>query len=80
MKRSIKKIAVLGSGVMGSRIACHFAGIGVQVLLLDMVAKGAEESTKPTERNKLVTDALTAAIKSNPSPVFTKDDVNLQQV
>ena len=75
MKRSIKKIAVLGSGVMGSRIACHFAGIGVQVLLLDMVAKGAEESTKPTERNKLVTDALTAAIKSNPSPVFTKDVV-----
>jgi 3-hydroxyacyl-CoA dehydrogenase len=75
MKRSIKKVAVLGSGVMGSRIACHFAGIGVQVLLLDMVAKGAEESTKPAERNKLVNDALTAAIKSNPSPVFTKDVV-----
>ncbi len=73
MKRSIKKVAVLGSGVMGSRIACHFAGIGVQVLLLDMVAKGAEESTKTAERNKLVNDALTAAIKSNPSPVFTKD-------
>ncbi len=75
MKRSIKKVAVLGSGVMGSRIACHFAGIGVQVLLLDMVPKGAEESTKPAERNKLVNDALQAAIKSNPSPVFTKDVV-----
>jgi 3-hydroxyacyl-CoA dehydrogenase len=75
MKRSIKKVAVLGSGVMGSRIACHFAGIGVQVLLLDMVAKGAETSTKPAERNKLVNDALQAAIKSNPSPVFTKDAV-----
>lgn len=75
MKRSIKKIAVLGSGVMGSRIACHFAGIGVQVLLLDMIPKGAEESTKPAERNKLVNDALTAAIKSSPSPVFTKDVV-----
>ncbi|MEI8073557.1 MAG: 3-hydroxyacyl-CoA dehydrogenase/enoyl-CoA hydratase family protein [Bacteroidota bacterium] len=73
MKRSIKKVAVLGSGVMGSRIACHFAGIGVSVLLLDIVPKGAEESTKPAERNKLVNDALTAAIKSNPSPVFTKD-------
>lgn len=72
MKRSIKKIAVLGSGVMGSRIACHFAGIGVQVLLLDMVAKGAEESSKPAERNKLVNDALQAAIKSNPSPVYSK--------
>ena len=65
MKRSIKKVAVLGSGVMGSRIACHFAGIGVQVLLLDMVPKGAEESTRPAERNKLVNDALQAAIKSN---------------
>ena len=73
MKRSIKKIAVLGSGVMGSRIACHFAGIGVEVLLLDMVPKTAETSTKPAERNKLVNDALVAAIKSNPSPVFTKE-------
>ena len=40
MQRSIKKVAVLGSGVMGSRIACHFAGIGVEVLLLDMLAPG----------------------------------------
>lgn len=73
MKRTIKKVAVLGSGVMGSRIACHFAGVGLQTILLDMVPKGFEESTKPAERNKLVNDALTAAIKSNPSPVYTKD-------
>lgn len=73
MKRHIKKIAVLGSGVMGSRIACHFAGAGLQVLLLDMVPKGAEESTKAAERNQLVNDALQTAIKSNPSPVFTKE-------
>jgi 3-hydroxyacyl-CoA dehydrogenase len=73
MNRSIKKIAVLGSGVMGSRIACHFAGIGLPVLLLDMVPKEATDSTKPAERNKLVNDALTTALKSNPSPVFTKD-------
>ena len=58
---------------MGSRIACHFAGVGIQVLLLDMVPKEATESTKPAERNKLVNDALTAAVKSNPSPVYTKD-------
>lgn len=75
MNRTIKKVAVLGSGVMGSRIACHFAGVGLQVLLLDMVPKEAAESTKPAERNKLVNDALTAAIKSNPSPVYTKDVV-----
>lgn len=75
MKRTIKKVAVLGSGVMGSRIACHFAGVGVQTMLLDMVPKGMEESTKPAERNKLVNDALAVAIKSNPSPVYTKDVV-----
>ncbi|MFT3825222.1 MAG: 3-hydroxyacyl-CoA dehydrogenase NAD-binding domain-containing protein [Chitinophagaceae bacterium] len=71
--RIIRKVAVLGSGVMGSRIACHFAGAGLQVLLLDMVPKEATESTKPAERNKLVNDALQAAVKSNPSPVYTKD-------
>lgn len=76
MKRSIKKVAVLGSGVMGSRIACHFAGIGLPVLLLDMVPAAAAESKKPTERNKLVNDALQAAIKSNPSPVYTKSVIN----
>lgn len=70
MKRIIKKIAVLGSGVMGSRIACHFAGIGVQVLLLDIVPESAKTSSQPAERNKLVNDALQAALKSNPSPVY----------
>ena len=71
MNRSIKKIVVLGSGVMGSRIACHFAGIGVQVLLLDIQPK--QEEGKKHNPNKIVNDALAAAIKSNPSPVFTKD-------
>jgi 3-hydroxyacyl-CoA dehydrogenase len=73
MKRTIKKIAVLGSGVMGSRIACHFAGIGVQVLLLDIAPKEAAESKDKKLRNKIVNDSLQAAIKSNPSPVFYKD-------
>ncbi len=74
-KRVIKKIAVLGSGVMGSRIACHFAGIGVQVLLLDIVPNEAKESDNKALRNKIVNDSLQAAIKSNPSPVYTKDVV-----
>ena len=73
MKRTIKKIAVLGSGVMGSRIAAHFAGIGLPVLLLDILPKDLPENAKPAERNKIVNDALAAALKSNPSPVFTKD-------
>ena len=68
MKRTIKKVAVLGSGVMGSRIACHFAGAGTQVLLLDIAAEGGD-------KNKLVNDALATAVKSNPTPVYTKDVV-----
>ena len=71
MKRIIKKVAVLGSGVMGSRIACHFAGAGLQVLLLDIPAK--QEDDKKADRNKIVNDALAAAVKSNPSPIYSKD-------
>ena len=73
MKRTIRKVAVLGSGVMGSRIACHFAGIGLQVLLMDIVPQDAKESKDAKSRNKLVNDALQAALKSNPSPTYTKD-------
>ena len=72
-KRTIKKVAVLGSGVMGSRIACHFAGIGLQVLLLDIAPKDLAADAKPAEKNKIVNDALAAAIKANPSPVYHKD-------
>jgi 3-hydroxyacyl-CoA dehydrogenase len=72
MQRSIKNVVVLGSGVMGSRIACHFAGVGVKVLLLDRLNPGTEESTKIKERNKLVDDSLLAAIKSNPSPLYAQ--------
>ncbi len=73
--RIIKKVAVLGSGVMGSRIACHFAGIGLQVLLLDIQPKDLPAEATPAQKNKLVNDALQAALKSNPSPVYTKDVV-----
>lgn len=71
MKRNIRKVAVLGSGVMGSRIACHFANVGVEVLLLDIVPKDAPEGNVAA-RNKIVNDALQFAIKSNPSPIYSK--------
>ncbi len=58
---------------MGSRIACHFAGVGLEVLLLDIVPKDLPADAKPAARNQIVNDALAAAIKSNPSPVYTKD-------
>ncbi len=81
--RIIKKIAVLGSGVMGSRIACHFAGVGLQVLLLDIAPKEINDAEKaknlspnhPSVKNRIVNDALAATLKSNPSPVYTKDVV-----
>jgi 3-hydroxyacyl-CoA dehydrogenase len=69
-KRNINRVTVLGSGVMGSRIACHFAGVGLQVLLLDIPAPDSKDLKS---KNKIVNDALTAAIKSSPSPVYTKD-------
>lgn len=80
MKRSIKKVAVLGSGVMGSRIACHFANIGVDTVLLDIVPRELNDKEKaqgltlesPQVRNRLVNDALTFALKSKPSPVYDK--------
>ncbi len=79
MNRAIRKVAIVGSGVMGSRIACHFAGIGVQVLLLDILpnepteaekAKGLTLESKQI-RNRIVNDALAATLKSKPSAVYT---------
>src|SRR5580765_171353 len=77
-QRKIRKVAVLGSGIMGSRIACHFANIGVQVLLLDIAPKEltAEEKAKgltidlPAVKNRIVNNALQSTLKSNPSPIY----------
>lgn len=74
--RRIKQIAVLGSGVMGSRIACHFAGAGYPVLLLDLLPKELPENAKPDQRNRIAREALLTAIKSNPSPVYDAAVVN----
>jgi len=82
MKRTIKKVAVLGSGVMGSRIACHFANIGVPVLLLDIAPKELtpDEEKKglkldaPAVRNRIVNSALQAAVAANPSPLYRKSE------
>jgi 3-hydroxyacyl-CoA dehydrogenase len=78
MKRHINKVAVIGSGIMGSGIACHFANIGVEVLLLDIVPRELNEKEKAkgltledkVVRNRLVNDSLTSALKSKPSPIY----------
>jgi len=78
MKRTIKKVAVIGSGIMGSGIACHFANIGVEVLLLDILprelteaeaAKGLTLDSKIV-RNRIVNEHLANALKSKPSPIY----------
>ena len=83
-KRRIKKVAIIGSGIMGSGIACHFANIGVEVLLLDIVpreltdkekAKGLTLENKVV-RNRLVNDALTASLKSKPAPIYNQKFAN----
>lgn len=85
--RKINKVAVLGSGVMGSRIACHFANVGIEVILLDIVprevnekeaAKGLTLESKSV-RNRIVNDALKFAIKSNPSPLYKKSEARKVQ-
>jgi len=78
MKRTIKKVAVVGSGIMGSGIACHFANIGVEVLLLDIVPRELTEAEQKkgltldnkTVRNRIVNDSLANALKSKPSPIY----------
>ena len=72
MTRKIRKVTVLGSGIMGSRIACHFANIGLEVLLLDIVTPDLPKESKKNERDILVNKALNLALKSNPSPIYSK--------
>jgi 3-hydroxyacyl-CoA dehydrogenase len=80
MNRNIRKVAVLGSGVMGSRIACHFANIGCEVLLLDIQPKELTEkelksgltADSPQFKNRIVNESLEFAVKSNPSPIYRK--------
>jgi 3-hydroxyacyl-CoA dehydrogenase len=80
MKRTIKKVAVVGSGIMGSGIACHFANIGLEVLLLDIIPNAITEAEEKKGltleskivRNRLVNEHLANALKSNPSPIYSQ--------
>ncbi len=73
--KRITKVAVLGSGVMGSGLACHMANAGFEVLLLDIVPFDLteEERKDPKKRNQLVNDNLKKALKSKPAALYTKD-------
>lgn len=84
MKRTIKRVAVIGSGIMGSGIACHFANIGVEVLLLDIIPNALTETEEKkgltleskAVRNRIVNESLANALKSNPSPIYSQKFAN----
>ena len=80
-KININKVAVIGSGIMGSRIACHLANVNINVILLDISPKELNEQEKKLNKkitdkdvkNRIVNESLQKAIKSKPSPIFKKD-------
>lgn len=82
--RHIKHVTVLGSGVMGSGIACLFAGIGLDVLMLDMPPRELTDKEKAkgltledkVVRNRNAQSHLNKALKSNPSPIYDKNFVS----
>ncbi|PLT46001.1 Enoyl-CoA hydratase [isoleucine degradation] [Paenibacillus pasadenensis] len=78
MSITIRKAAVIGSGIMGSGIAAHLANVGIPTLLLDIVPKqlSAEEEKKgwtldhPAVRNRLAAGAVAKLAKTNPAPLY----------
>ena len=81
MKRNINSVAVIGSGVMGSGIACHFANIGINVLLLDIAPNKLNENEEKLGlslnhnkvKNRIVNDMFQRCIKSKPAPLYHKN-------
>jgi 3-hydroxyacyl-CoA dehydrogenase len=76
MSRRVERIAVLGSGIMGSAIAAHFANAGIPSLVLDIVPDGAEGAG----RSRLARDSVKALAKSKPSPLFSRERMGLIEV
>ncbi|HKY64068.1 MAG TPA: 3-hydroxyacyl-CoA dehydrogenase NAD-binding domain-containing protein [bacterium] len=83
--RQIKKVGVLGAGVMGHGIAAHLAGAGVPVLLLDIVPPKFSEADQkaglteksPAFRNKFALAGIEAIKKSKPAVIYTQRDLKL---
>ena len=74
MHYRIKKVAVLGSGVMGSGIACQLANVGLEVMMLDILPQKPLETI--TDRNSVAQNALNKAIKSKPAPLYKKEYIS----
>ncbi len=79
MQRQVRRVAVLGSGVMGSAIAAHFANAGIPSLVLDIVPRDLTDVeraagaalTDRAVRNRIAADSVNAMLKAKPAPLFT---------
>ncbi|WP_088053070.1 3-hydroxyacyl-CoA dehydrogenase/enoyl-CoA hydratase family protein [Virgibacillus dakarensis] len=88
MTRTIKRAAVLGSGVMGSGIAAHLANVGIPTLMLDIVPRELtkDEAKKGLTledrvvRNRTAAQSKKALLKQKPSPITTKQSLDLIEV
>jgi len=74
MKRKIRKVAVLGAGVMGTGIAAHLANVGIPCLMLDIVPPflTEDERGEPGKRNMFAAEGLKKALKARPALFYTK--------
>ncbi len=77
--REIKRVAVLGSGVMGAAIAAHLANCGVPSVMLDIVTPNLSDEDKKNKkkRNALVEGSKAALLKAKPSPLYLKSNVDM---
>jgi 3-hydroxyacyl-CoA dehydrogenase len=70
MSLNIQRAAVIGAGIMGAGIAAQLANAGIPVLLLDIVAPDAQDSTDQAARNRVAQTGLERAIKARPASAF----------
>jgi len=77
--REIKRVAVLGSGVMGAAIAAHLANCGIPSVMLDIVTPNLSEEDKKNKkkRNAWVEGNKAALLKAKPSPLYVKADLDM---
>ena len=76
-RRTIRKVAVLGAGTMGSRIAAHVANAGLPVVLLDIVLPGSDGTTSKQERSKIALSAIEALKKAKPAALYAIESTRL---
>jgi 3-hydroxyacyl-CoA dehydrogenase len=73
----VRKVAVLGAGVMGAQIAAHLVNVKVPVVLFDLPARPKDGASAPLSKNDIVMKAVEGLKKLKPSPLGVKEDAAL---